>query len=255
MPLKITAIYRHPVKGLTPEPLNRVALTPGQGLPQDRRFALAHGSTRFDPAAPEWMPKTNFLMLMRNERLARLRTRFDDATGTLTVQRDGKTVASGNIQDTAGRTVIEQFFAAYMQAEARGAPKLVESPGHMFSDVARKVVSIIGLASIRDLERVARAPIDPRRFRANVYFEGGRPWQEFDWVDKEIRLGGVRLKVVKRIQRCAATNVDPETGQRDLNLPLSLQQGFRHADMGIYAEVLEPGTIAIDDAVTPPAAS
>lgn len=253
MSLKITAIYRHPVKGLTPEPLDRVSLTPGQGLPQDRRFALAHGSTRFDPAAPEWMPKTNFLMLMRNERLARLRTRFDDATGTLTVQRDGKTVASGNIQDTAGRTVIEQFFAAYLQAEARGAPKLVESPGHMFSDVARKVVSIIGLASIRDLERVARAPIDPRRFRANVYFEGGRPWQEFDWVDQEIRLGGVRLKVVKRIQRCAATNVDPETGQRDLNLPLSLQQGFRHTDMGIYAEVLEPGTIAIDDAVTPPA--
>lgn len=254
MSLKIAAIYRYPVKGLTPEPLDRVVLTPGQGLPHDRRFALAHGSTRFDPAAPEWMPKTNFLMLMRNERLARLRTRFDEGTGTLAVQRDGKTVASGNIQETAGRTVIEQFFAAYMASEARGAPKLVEAPGHMFSDVARKVVSIIGLASIRDLERVARAPIDPRRFRANVYFEGGRPWQEFDWVDREIRLGGVRLKVVKRIQRCAATNVDPENGQRDLNLPLTLQQGFRHADMGIYAEVLEQGTIAVGDALTPPAA-
>lgn len=252
MSLKISAIYRHPVKGLTPEPLDKVMLAPGQGLPQDRRFALAHGSTRFDPAAPEWMPKTNFLMLMRNERLARLRTRFDDTTGILTVQRDGKTVASGNILEDAGRTVIEQFFAAYMQAEARGAPKLVEAPGHMFSDVARKVVSIIGLASIRDLERVARAPVDPRRFRANFYFEGGRPWEEFDWVGREIRLGSVRLSVVKRIQRCAATNVDPESGQRDLNLPLTLHQGFRHADMGIYAEVLESGAVAIGDGLTPP---
>lgn len=252
MPLNITAIYRHPVKGLTPEPLETVALTPGQGLPHDRRFALAHGSTRFDPAAPEWMPKTNFLMLMRNERLARLRTRFDDATGVLTIQRDGKTVASGNLGELAGRTVIEQFFAAYMEGEARGAPKLVEAPGHMFSDVARKVVSIIGLASIRDLERVVRAPIDPRRFRANVYVEGGRPWQEFDWIDREFRLGDARLKVVKRIQRCAATNVDPESGQRDLNLPLALQQGFRHADMGIYAEVIDGGTIAIGSELTPP---
>jgi hypothetical protein len=255
MSLKIAAIYRYPVKGLTPEPLERATLSPGQGLPQDRRFALAHGSTRFDPAAPEWMPKTNFLMLMRNERLARLRCHFDEATGMLTVQRDGKTVASGNILEVAGRTVIEQFFAAYMQAEARGAPKLVEAPGHMFSDVARKVVSIIGLPSIRDLERVARAPVDPRRFRANIYVEGGRPWQEFDWVDREIRLGAVRLKVVKRIQRCAATNVDPESGQRDLNLPLTLQQGFRHQDMGIYAEVLDRGAIAIGDELTPPAAA
>lgn len=251
MSINIASIYRYPVKGLSPEPLQRVRLTAGAGLPQDRRFALAHGSTRFDPAAPEWMPKTNFLMLMRNERLARLKTHFDEATGVLTIQRDGKTVASGNLQEVGGRTVIEQFFAAYMDGEARGTPKLVEAPGHMFSDVARKVVSIIGLASVRDLERVVRAPVDPRRFRANVYIEGGRPWEEFDWVDRELRLGGVRLRVVKRIQRCAATNVDPGTGERDLNIPLSLQQGFQHVDTGIYAEVLDGGTIAVGDEVNP----
>jgi uncharacterized protein len=253
MSITIAALYRYPVKGLSPEPLDRVALKTGEGLPQDRRFALAHGSTRFDSGAPAWMPKTNFLMLARNERLARLKTSFDESTGILTVQRDGKTVASGNLQEVAGRAIIEQFFAAYMGSETRGAPRIVEAPGHMFSDVARKVVSIISLASIRDLERVARAPIDPRRFRANVYLEGGRPWQEFDWVDQEIRLGGVRLKVVKRIQRCAATNVDPESGQRDLNIPLSLQQGFQHADTGVYAEVLSDGTAAIGDAVIPAA--
>jgi uncharacterized protein len=251
MSITIAAIYRYPVKGLSPEPLERVALSAGEGLPQDRRFAIAHGSTRFDPAAPEWMPKTNFLMLMRNERLARLRTQFDDDAGVLTIQRDGKTVASGNLQEIGGRTVIEQFFAAYMGSEARGAPKIVEAPGHMFSDVARKVVSIIGLESVRDIERVVRAPVDPRRFRANIYIEGGRPWEEFDWIGREIRLGNARLKVVKRIQRCAATNVDPDSGQRDLNIPLSLQQGFQHVDTGIYAEVLDGGTVAVGDTVIP----
>jgi uncharacterized protein YcbX len=246
-------IYRYPVKGLTPEALAGAHLTPGQGVPQDRRFALAHGSTRFDIAAPEWMPKSNFLMLMRNERLARLRTRFDETSGLLTIQRDGKTVAAADITSQTGRTVVEQFFAAYMGDEARGAPKLLEAPGHMFSDVARKVVSIIGLSSIRDLEqRVIRAPVDPRRFRANVYYDGGRAWEELDWVGKEIAIGPVRLKVIKTIVRCPATNVDPETAQRDLNIPLALKQSYGHDTMGIYAEVLSAGEIVIGDPIREP---
>jgi uncharacterized protein len=252
MTLTITELYRHPVKGLSPESLARVTLTPGEGLPQDRRFALAHGSTAFDPAAPQWLPKTNFLMLMRNERLAKLRTRYEDASGILTIERDGKAVAHANILDQAGRSVIEQFFAAYMQAESRGTPRLVESQGHMFSDFNAKVVSIIGRASIADLERVTRTPVDPRRFRANIYFSGGRAWEEMQWVGKEIAIGGVRLKVIKPITRCAATNVNPETAARDMNIPRTLQDGFGHIHMGIYAEVLAPGGIAVGDKITPP---
>lgn len=250
MSINLASIYRYPVKGLTPESLEQVVLSPGEGLPQDRRFALAHGSTRIDPSAPTWLPKSNFLMLARNERLARLKTRLDDATGILTIQRDGKTVASANILESAGRTVVEQFFAAYMADEARGTPRLVEAPGHMFSDTAAKVASIIGLESIRDLGRVVRAPVDPRRFRANFYVEGGRPWEEFEWVGREIRIGAARLKVTKKIDRCAATNVDPDSGQRDLNIPLSLQRGFQHIECGVYAEVLEGGPVALGDAVT-----
>lgn len=253
MTLAIANIYRHPVKGLTPEPLARVDLTPGEGLPYDRRFAIAHGATRFDPSAPEWMPKTNFLMLMKDERLAKLRTSFDDATGLLTVERDGKTVARASLEDQTGRTVLEQFFGAYLRAESRGAPKIVSAPGHMFSDVAAKVVSIIGLASIGDLERVVRAPVDPRRFRANVYFAGGRPWEEMQWVGRHIAVGPVQLEVIKPITRCAATNVNPDTAERDLNLPLALQQGFGHPTMGIYARVVSGGPIAVGDAIVPAA--
>ncbi|MGQ0664282.1 MAG: MOSC domain-containing protein [Pseudomonadota bacterium] len=252
MALRIAKIYRYPVKGLTPEPLSRAELAAGEGIPQDRRFALAHGAARIEPGRPQWLPKTNFLMLMRNERLARLKTRFDEATGVLVVERDGKAVARANLLEAAGRVVIEQFFAAFLGAECRGAPRLVESPGHMFSDVSRKAVSIIGLASIRDLERVVRAPVDPRRFRANFYFDGGQPWQEFEWPGKEIRVGGARLSVIKRNARCAATNVDPETGIRDLNIPLALAEGFRHADMGVYAEVVAGGTAAVGDPLVPP---
>jgi uncharacterized protein YcbX len=189
---------------------------------------------------------------MRNERLARLETRFDAESGILTIARDAKPVSRANIQSESGRMVIEQFFATYMQGECRGAPRLVESPGHMFSDTERKVVSIIGLASIRDLERITREPVDPRRFRANVYFEGGRPWQEFQWLNRDLRLGPCRLRVVDRIDRCAATNVNPDTGQRDMNIPRAIEDGFRHHDMGVFAEVIEGGTIAPGMPLNPP---
>ncbi len=158
---------------------------------------------------------------------------------------DGNQTLTPGLDDQTVRTILEQFFAAYMKTEARGAPRIVSAPGHMFSDVAAKVVSIIGRASIQDLERVTRAHIDGRRFRANLYFEGGRPWEEFGWVGKRIRIGGTTLEGVKTITRCAATNVDPETAERDLNIPLALQDGFRHVTMGIYARVIEGGPIAV----------
>lgn len=247
----VAEIYRYPIKGLTPERLAATTLTVGEGLPEDRRFALHVGNAPFDPVAPSWMAKTNFLMLMRDERLAKLRSRFEPATSTLIIERDGKQVLRADLASSSGRTIVEQFFAAFMATSVRRTPRLVEASGHMFSDVAAKVVSIIGLASIKDLERVVRAPVDPLRFRANLYVDGQPPWSEFDWVGREIRLGDARLRGMKRIQRCAATNVDPVSGARDLNIPRTLADAFGHPDCGIYAEVIAGAPIRIGDAIAP----
>ena len=62
-------------------------------------------------------------------------------------------------------------------------------------------------------------------------------------------IGGTRLKVVKRIVRCAAVNVDPDTAVRDLAIPQALQRRLGHGDCGIYAEVTTGGTIAVGDAI------
>jgi uncharacterized protein YcbX len=67
-------------------------------------------------------------------------------------------------------------------------------------------------------------------------------------VGQEIAIGSnARLKIVKRIVRCAATNVDPATGIRDLAIPDALQRAYGHADCGIYAEVVGPGEIVVED--------
>ena len=248
----VVDICRYPVKGLSAESLEQISLTPGESLPHDRRFALAHGSTKFDTRNPQWLPKSNFLMLMRDEKLAQLRAAFEPEIGMLTIERGGKQVVRAKATEPIGRTLIGQFFASFMAEASRGTPRLVEAPGHMFSDVPEKCLSIINLASVRDLERVMRRPVDPLRFRGNIYLEGLPAWAEFGWAGQDISLGTARLKVTAPINRCGATNVDPETAARDLNVPLALQNGFGHVKMGIYAAVTGAGEISKGDALTPP---
>ena len=246
---EIASLYRYPIKGLTPEPLPRVALRKGQTLPADRRYAIENGPSGFDPAAPSWMPKTVFLMLMRNEGLAALRSQFEDDSHRLTIRQDGRVVAQGNLETAEGRAAIEAFFASNFASELKGPPKVLESQGHSFSDVARKVVSIINLESVRAIETIIGASVHPLRFRANLYLEGWPAWHEAELVGRTLSVGDARLRVVKRITRCAATNVDPDTAARDLEIPEALTRRFGHNECGIYAEVIAPGEIAVGDSI------
>jgi uncharacterized protein len=239
----VTSLYRYPVKGLSPEALPVVVVTPGATFPADRKYAIENGPGRFDPDHPRHLPKISFLMLMRDERLATLRSRFDDASETLTILRDDRQVARGKLDTPLGRQMIEQFLAAYMKTDLRGAPKVVASPGHSFSDVAAKWVHIVNLATVRDLERAAGVKVDPLRFRANIYIDGPAPWAEFGWLDKDLNIGGTTLSVTRRTQRCDAINVDPATGKRDLGLPATLTRTYGHTDVGIYARVTTGGEI------------
>lgn len=245
--MRVTAIYRYPVKGLSAEPLEAADLAAGETIPFDRGYAIENGPGRFDPDQPKHLPKVNFLMLMRNERLASLRTEFDAATRTLTIRREGKQVARGALDTSIGRMMIEQFLAAYMKEDLRGAPKIVSAEGHSFSDVAAKCLHIVNLASVRDLERVAGRAIDPLRFRPNVVIDGAEPWAEFSWVDKMLTIGNARLEVFDRTMRCAATEVDPATAARDIALPALIERAYGHSDFGVYARVVASGTFARGD--------
>lgn len=250
MTASVQAIYRYPVKGLSPERLARAMLSPGQTIESDRRYAIENGPSGFDPAAPAYFPKQRFLMLMRNERLAALDTRFEHATHTLTLRQNGKVVAEGDLRTPEGRQAIEGFFAAYSADELRGPPRVLQADGHSFSDVAAKVVSIINLASVAQVENAVSAPVDPLRFRGNLYVAGWPAWREFDLLGESVTIGDVRLKIVKRIVRCAATNVEPHTGIRDMEIPKTLMQSFGHMDCGVYAEVVAGGTITAGDGIS-----
>lgn len=247
--MHIAYLYRYPVKGLSPERLQSVPVAPKQGFPLDRMYALLRTQVVFDPAAPAWLAKANFVMLMLHERVAALKTHYSDSDRTLHVRiPDGRTLDFA-LDSPAGRSALEQFFAEFIPKQLTATPRLVEASGHQFTDKAEKFVSLINLSSVRELEKRWNESLNPLRFRANVFIDDAEPFSELDWVGQEIQLGSVRARVIMRNGRCAATNVNPETGVRDRNIPGKLREAFGHKDLGVYLSVLQDGELCEGDAV------
>lgn len=247
----ITRLTRYPVKSLTPQNLEQVSLTPGRCLPHDRLYAIAHGAAQFDHANPGWVAKRNFAVLAKHDQLASMDAEFDTVSEHLKLSRQGRVVAQGDLKTPAGRAVIEQFLNAYLDAKIPKPVKLVRVPDQdALTDQADPLISIINLATLRDLERVMDAPIDPRRFRGNILVDTGAAWSERQWVGETIKLGDqVTAKVVDNIDRCAAINVDPDTAVKDINIPPKLVRTFGHMDCGVFIEITQGGDIAVGDGI------
>lgn len=254
MPPSINRIYRYPIKGLSPEKLESVTLEPGRCLPYDRRFALSRADSVFDPKHPEHVNKTNFFMLMKNAQLAQLKTRVDTANDHFVITRNDEVILEADLKNPKDRSEVEHFFTDFLDGEPGLPVRLVDSLGHAFGDARRRpnaqtgqYISLVNLASCDALAKTIQNAIDPIRFRANIYFHGIDAWQELDYVEHYIQLGQARLHTVSPITRCAATSVNPDTAERDLNLPRNLIEHFGHNYMGIYAEVIQGGKIAPGD--------
>ena len=248
--IKVVALYRYPVKGFSPEPLERAEIAPGGTMPFDRAYAIENGPSGFDPESPSYFPKSRFLMLMRDERMAEFSTRFDEQTSVFRIARNGAVEVEGSLAKPEGRATIEAWIAEEFRKELRGPPKILSAADHSFSDKKAKVLHLVNLASVRALsERLGRA-VDPLRFRPNILVDGAPAFAELDWERGTIRLPGLILKGESRTGRCAATNVDPQSGRRDMEIPRALDAIFGHKDFGIYLVAKTGGTIAVGDEVS-----
>jgi len=247
------AIFRHPVKGFTPEPLARVTLTPGRGLAFDRLYAVENGPSGFDPAAPTFIPKQKFTVLANLARVAAARTRFDEVTGDFETAAPGLPPLRANLETETGREAFVAWLADLLGDEARAPLKVIKSPDTWrFYDHPQGHVSVVNLASVRDLGQRLGVAVDPLRFRANVYVEGWPAWAENQWPGRDLELGHARATVFKPITRCAATHVDPITAERDLDLTRALFDNYGHMLCGVYLHVLDGGDLSVGDAVTAP---
>jgi uncharacterized protein YcbX len=245
----VRSIWRHPVKGFTPEPLEAVELAAGACFPFDRRYAVEDGPSGFDAAAPKHISKQKFAVLAKIPAVALVRTHMDDETGLLEASFDGEWPIRVSLEHEAGREAFALWLAEVLGEEISGRLKVLPAPGaHRFMDDEGGFISIINLASVRDFEGRIGRPVDPRRFRANLYVEGWPAWAENETVGRRIRLGEAEIEVFKPIPRCMATHVDPDSGERDIDLVPSLFEAYGHRFCGIYGTIMRGGRVAIGDA-------
>ena len=247
--MRIEYLYRYPVKGLTAEALDQAEVEAGGAIPWDRAFALAQGDSGFDPANPAWLPKWNFLCQMKHAKAALLFSIFDPGSMMLRIRAPDGSGVEANPLTGAGQQRLAWFLADYLGDEARGQPSFHHIPGHVFGDQKKPVISLNNLASLRDFEAKVGARRHRRRFRANVWFSGAPAWAERDWIGREIQVGGAVLRVVKGTTRCPATEVNPETGERDADPIGELRSLYGHVELGVHAEVVDAGRFSIGDAM------
>ncbi len=247
MPHVVSDLYTYPVKGLSAQRLDEVKLDVDGAFPFDRAYALKKGDWAFDAENPEYRFKTFFHVLMQDERLAALKSSFDVTSRTLTIEDREGGVIKCDLTTREGRAIMETFLKKFLAADV----EIVSAREFSFSDVPMKVASIINLASVRALGEAVGAELDPLRFRGNIHIDGEAPWSEFDLVGKKFNIGGCAFETVKRIGRCAATNVNLETAERDQNLPRALTRNFGHYDMGIYARVIGAGSFKVGENIIP----
>lgn len=248
----IETLTRFPVKGMSGQTLESVRLEPGQGFPHDRQFGFARPDSGFDPDRPKPLPKTKFYMLARDATLALLDTTFDEVTGELSISTPA-TSAQFDITTSKGKQDASEFLKSYLSLPDDETPSLYEASPHRFTDVSvvstemMNAVSIINLDSVSAFAKAIGQDVDPRRFRGNIHLSNLAPFSELDMLGRDIVIGTVRLKIVKRTKRCPATQVDLLTGERNIRTPKLLLENYGHMDMGVYAEVVTGGVIAQGD--------
>jgi len=241
----IEAIWRHPIKGFTPEALDRVRLTAGEGLPFDRVFAVENGASGFDPQAPKHISKMKFAVLAPIPKVAGVRTRLDEAAGVLHAAATGHEPISVRLNEIEDAQAFEGWLAAVLGDEAQGPLRLISAPKHRFLDDPSGQISLTNLASLKVLSDAAGLDLSPARLRGNIDVSGWPAFAENTLAPgARVRLGGAWATVVKPIQRCIATHVNPETAERDFELVTALMQQTGKANLGVYVRIDTDGDAA-----------
>ncbi|MDJ1113125.1 MOSC domain-containing protein [Microbacterium dauci] len=222
----VSALFRYPIKGFTPEPRSELVVQDDGRVAGDRvlAFRFADATEPEDASGLDSWPKSRGLALMDFPSIAQVDVIFD--AGVVRLREGGRTLAEAELDD-AGRAQLEAAITAFIERTAD--VKLLQRPGVLplrligdgrtsrFQDRARGYVSLHGAASVEAVDAAVSAPVDDRRFRSNIVVSGTTPWEELGWSGR-VRIGEVAFDVQRPIGRCAAITANPDTGRRDARL-------------------------------------
>lgn len=240
---RLAQICRHPIKGHGRETLASVRLLTGECLPWDRHWAVAHDAAKLEAG---WNACVNFARGAKAPALMAIESHLDEATATVTLRHPVQGEITFRPDDAADLPRFLEWVGP-LNPTNRAQPAQIVSAGRGMTDSDFPSVSILSTASLADLSARMRTPLSPHRWRGNLWLDGAAPWAEFQWIGREIRIGGAILRVEERISRCNATKVNPETGTPDADTLTALESAFGHQDFGVYATVIESGSIAAGD--------
>lgn len=245
--MKVSALYRHPIKSHGREAIDQVCLTAGETMPWDRTWAVTHDSTKFDADNPAWAHCHNFMLGSRTPGLAGIWARLDEDARRITLTHQDLDPLSICPDDRAD---VARFIAwvAPLCADNRAAPKdIIAVKGRGMTDSAYPSVSILNMASHHEVAKSLGGLITPEHWRGNIWLDDTSAWAEFGWMDRDVRVGNAVLRVKEPIQRCQVVNTNPVTGVRDVRTLDILNQNFGHQDFGVYAEVITSGAVSLGD--------
>ncbi|MEM7242667.1 MAG: MOSC N-terminal beta barrel domain-containing protein [Pseudomonadota bacterium] len=242
--ITVADLWRHPIKGVGREQLRAVALRAGQCLPYDRHWAIAHEDADLGDAADGWARCGNFARAARGPKLMAVASVFNEDTGALTLSHPDLPDITVD-PDREGPALVD--WVAQISDPRRAMPAKIVKPARGMTDSSDPTVSIQSLASLDRLSKAVGQPLDQRRFRGNIWLDGPKAFEEFDWSGKLLRIGQAEIEILEPIERCKATTVNPDTGAVDANTLGTLNAAFGHQNFGVYGMVRQAGMIAIGD--------
>lgn len=246
--MRLAAIWRHPIKAHGAEPLERIRLAPGQGLPLDRGWAVVRAGGAADGA--QWVPCGQFSRGAVAPALMAITARRDEGSGTLTLRHPERPDLAINPDTEAGSAALVAWLAPLSGHTSAPPARLVRALAQPMTDTAYPSISLLNCDSLDALSEAAGRGLDARRFRGNLWVEGAAAWAEEGWIGQELRVGDAVLRVLAPIGRCRATEANPETGKRDTETLALLRDLRGAANFGVYAEVVSGGPVALGDHVT-----
>lgn len=246
---RLARIFRHPVKGFTPEAINEALLTEGEGFPCDRIYAVENGPSGFDANAPAHISKQKFTVLARSADVSKIATRFDETTGVFHVTDETGAVHAFPLCDETGRQALADYLSSTFGEVFEGPLKVLEAPGAFrFSDHHSGHVSLLNLASVDAVSEAFGQTVEPARFRMNLNFEGLEAWAEDDWAEgNTLRLGEAELRIFKPTVRCKATHAGLQGEGYNLDTVPLLHKHFGRNTLGVYAHVARSGIVRVGD--------
>ncbi len=250
----VDSLHCWPVKGLSGQQLGHMELKAHEPYAHDRLWAIERAGPLFDAANPRHIPKGKFFQLVNTPKLAQLKSAYDPDSTRLTLLLEGKEVASGELRTEEGRRAIEDFLAEWLGELAPNRPRVVGVGTHHFFDVPKPFVSLINLGTLAALGEIVGRPLEKERerFRANIYVRGLPAWAEAEWEGRTLLLNDEPAFIAReRIGRCVATEVNPETGERDVVIPRTMLQELGHKDCGLYLEPIADVTLRPGDTLRP----